>query len=154
MHPEIELTAYAAGALTPAEQARVAAHLEACADCRRAVAESRRVLDGLAASLPAPPEPDWGRYRAELRERIETRRRSWWARPWPAVAAAGLAAALVLLVVQNFGTAPRDLPTVEETVLGARLPMLQQYQVVERLDLLEDLDAIRDLDRLAAAGDR
>ena len=40
---------------------------------------------------------------------------------------------------------------MEETVLGARLPLLQQYQIVERLDMLEDLDAIRQLDRLGGA---
>src|ERR1700752_4131247 len=124
MHPDTELTTYVTGGLTPAEQARVTAPRDACAACRRAVAESRSVLDGLAASLPAPPAPDWGRYGAELRGRIQARRRAWWARPWPAVAAAGLATALVLLVIQNFGTGPRDLPTVEETMLGARLPML------------------------------
>ena len=37
-------------------------------------------------------------------------------------------------------------------MLGARLPLLQQYRVVERLDLLEDLDAIRQLDRLGPSG--
>jgi len=37
MHPDLELTAYLADALAPAERARVAAHLEACADCRLAL---------------------------------------------------------------------------------------------------------------------
>jgi hypothetical protein len=37
---------------------------------------------------------------------------------------------------------------VEEAALGAQLPLLRQYRVVERLDMLEDLEVIRQLDRL------
>jgi len=35
-------------------------------------------------------------------------------------------------------------------VLGAQLPLLEHYRVVERLDLLEDFDVIRQLDRLSS----
>jgi anti-sigma factor RsiW len=147
-HPDVELTAYAAEAFTPAERARVEAHLDACADCRRAVQEHRAVLAALTAEASAPPSIDWGRYQADLRARRERAGpRRWWAGPWPAVLGAGVAAAVVLLAVHGFDRRPAELATVEETVLGARLPMLQQYRVVERLDLLEDLDAIRQLDR-------
>ncbi len=153
MHPDLELTAYLADALAPAERARVAAHLEACADCRLALDESRAVLAGLADGAPAPPPPDWGRYRAELRARVQApARRAWWARPMPAVLATGLATAVVLLVVHGQGRRPVELAAVEETMLGARLPLLEQYRVVERLDLLEDLEAIRHLDRLGDGG--
>jgi anti-sigma factor RsiW len=55
VHPDTELTAFVAGALAPAERARVAAHLESCADCRQAVEESRAVLARLAAGGPVPP---------------------------------------------------------------------------------------------------
>src|SRR4029450_2958685 len=56
VHPDTELTAFVAGALAPAERARVAAHLESCADCRQAVEESRAVLARRAArgAGPAP----------------------------------------------------------------------------------------------------
>jgi anti-sigma factor RsiW len=60
MHPETELTGYLTDTLAPAERARVAEHLQTCAECRRALEESRAVLAGLAAA-PAVPEPDWGR---------------------------------------------------------------------------------------------
>jgi anti-sigma factor RsiW len=146
-HPDVELSGYAAEALTPAERARVEAHLDACTDCRRAVEEHRAILATLTAEASTPPPIDWGRYQADLRARRERAGRRWWARPWPAVLAAGVAAAVVLLAVHGLGRRPGELATVEETVLGARLPMLQQYRVVERLDLLEDLDAIRQLDR-------
>jgi anti-sigma factor RsiW len=136
-HPDTALTGYVTGALLPAERAQVEAHLGGCVDCRRAVEESRAVLDALATSVAEPPALDWGRYRADLRARVERApRRAWWARPLPAIV----------------DRRPAELATVEETVLGARLPLLQQYRVVERLDMLEDLDAIRQLDRFGHGG--
>jgi anti-sigma factor RsiW len=151
MHLDAELTAFVADALDPAERARVAAHLDSCVGCRRTVEESRAVLAGLAGGIPAPPSIDWGRYGAELRARVESGpRRTWWARPLPAVLAAGAATVVLLLAIHGLGRRPVELAAVEETMLGARLPLLQQYRVVERLDLLEDLDAIRHLDRLGA----
>jgi anti-sigma factor RsiW len=150
VHPETELIAFVRGELSPAEQARVAAHLDACADCRRAADESRSLLQALAASVPPPPALDWARYQADLRARVGGRR-AWWRRPVPTMLAAGFATALVVFVVHGLQRTPTDVVTVEETMLGARLPLLQQYQVVERLDMLEDLDAIRQLDRLGGA---
>ena len=153
MHPDTELTGYVTDALSPAGRARVAAHLDACADCRRAVEESRTLLASLAAGVPAPPPIDWGRYRADLRARVQAGpRRAWWARPMPAVLAAGVATAVLLLAVHGLDRRPGELAAVEETMLGASLPLLQQYRVVERLDLLEDLEAIRHLDRLGTGG--
>lgn len=151
MHPESELTGYAADALPAPERARVAAHVQTCPECRRVVEASRAVLDRLAAGVPAPPPLDWGRYQAELRARRATpAHRAWWARPLPALVVASMAAAGLLLAVHGLDRA-RGPATVEETALGARLPLLQQFHVVERLDLLEDLDAIRHLDRLRGA---
>lgn len=153
MHPDAELTGYVTDALPPAGRARVAAHLDACADCRRVVEEGRTVLADLAAGVPAPPPIDWDRYRAELRARVQAGpRRAWWTRPMPAVLAAGVATAVLLLAIHGLDRRPGELAAVEETILGARLPLLQQYRVVERLDLLEDLEAIRHLDRLGAGG--
>jgi anti-sigma factor RsiW len=148
--PERELIGYATGALPEPERERVAAHLSACATCRRAVEESRAVLDGLAGGATAPPL-DWGRYQAELRARRQARGRSrWWARPLPALVAAGVATAGLVLALQGLHR-PGDLAPADESALGARLPLLQQYRVVERLDLLEDLDAIRHLDGVGGA---
>jgi hypothetical protein len=152
-HPDAELTAFVTGALPPAERARVAAHLDGCPECRRTVDESRAVLAALASEIPALPSPDWRRYRADLRARLQPpARRAWWARPLPAMVAAGVATAVVLFAVYGLDRRPGELATVEETMLGARLPLLRQYRVVERLDLLEDLDAIRDLDGFGNGG--
>jgi hypothetical protein len=132
------------------ERARVAAHLEACAGCRRVVVESRALLAGLAAGPPAPPPIEADRYRAELQARRAADGRSRWTRGWPGVAAAAVATVGLLLALQarDGGREPAGL---DDAALAARLPLLRQYPVVERLDLLEDLDAIRHLDRVAGA---
>jgi len=148
MHVDESAVAYLSGELGPAERARIDAHLEGCAECRRAVAESRIVLATLAGGRPAPPPIDWGRYQAELRAKVAQRPRGWWLRPWPALAAAALATVVLLLTLQTPDRRLTDLATLDDTVLGARLPFLQQYRVVERLDLLENLDVIDQLDRI------
>ncbi len=155
MHPEIELIPFLRGELAPADRARVAAHVAACEECRRATEESRAVLAALAARQPAAPPVDWGDYQAELRGRVEARpRRRWYARPVPTVAAAFVIAATVLLGVrgvQQLTERPgADIVALEETALGTQLPLLREYPVVERLDMLEDLEVIRHLDRLGA----
>ncbi len=150
-HPDAELTAFVTGGLSAAERARVAAHLDDCAGCRRTMEESRAVLTALASEIAAPAPPDWRRYRAELRARLPAPRR-WWARSLPTMVAAGVATAILLVAVYGLDRRPGELATVEETMLGARLPLLRQYRVVERLDLLEDLDAIRYLDRSRNGG--
>jgi anti-sigma factor RsiW len=150
-HPDTEILAFVRDDLTPAERARVAAHLEECAACRRAVEETRAVLAGLAEALPAPPALDPGRYQAEVRARLRADRgpaRRWWTAPVPVLASAGLAAALLLLAVHYRDPGHPELRAVEETAIGARLDLLENYPVVERLDLLEDLDVIRGLDDL------
>ena len=111
------------------------------------------IVQELRRTAPEPPPVAWGRWRAELRARLEARatRRVWWRRPLPVTLSAGLAAALlvvaVLTGVQRSGVG--DLTAMDESLLGRRLDLLRQYQVVERLDLLEDLDVIQQLDRLS-----
>ena len=113
----------------------------------------RDLLARAAASVPEPPEPRWGEYRAELQGRLAARRslrarlRRWWARPALIAVSFGLATAALLFAVQPVERRP-DLSAVDEAVLGARLGLLEHYRVVERLDLLEELDVIRQLDHL------
>ena len=147
MHVDEDVVAFLSGELAPAERARVDTHLETCAACRRAVDESRAVLAALAPGRPAAPPMDWARYQAKLRAAVALRRRGWWWRPWPALAAVAVGTVVLVLTLQT-PERRADLATLDETVLGARLPLLQQYQVVERLDLFEDLDVIGQLDRI------
>jgi anti-sigma factor RsiW len=155
LHPETALVPYAKDELAPPERARVAAHLDGCERCRVALADVLTVLGALAPG-PAPAEPHWRPYRAELRARLAERARAprWWRRPLPIAVSAGLAAALVLFTLRP---APVERPAtnlaqIEETTLGARLDMLRHYDVVTRLDMLDALDEIRQLDVVPVSG--
>jgi anti-sigma factor RsiW len=153
-HPDAELSAYASGNLAGDERARVERHLADCAVCRATVTAFRALLDRLAATAPAPPAIAWPRYRAELRARREARTaRSWrarWLHPVPLAASTAVAAACAILLYVAVGARPpADLASMEADGLASRIEMIDNYRVVEQLDLLEDLDVIRNLDRLA-----
>jgi anti-sigma factor RsiW len=153
-HVELELVPYLSGELDAAARTRVAAHLAGCVGCRRLADDAREVLGRLAATLPAPPEIHWGRFRADLARRLEAPApRSWRARPVPLLAGAALAALLVVIAVRGLGHrgAGGDPLALEDPGIGARLGLFESFRVVERLELLElleNLDVIRDLDRL------
>ncbi len=155
VHPETALVPYVRGELAPAERARVAAHLEGCDRCRVALADVRAVLGALEPA-PPPPEPHWGRYRAELRARLAERSRPprLWQRPMPIAVSAGLAAALLLFTLRPTPVEKpaTSLTQLEETTLGARLDMLEHYDVVSRLDMLDAMDEIRQLDVVPVGG--
>ena len=155
-HPETDLVPYLRGELPPAERERVARHLDECPDCRQDTDQLRELLGELSRSIAEPPAVNWARYRAELRAKLEARRgrRAWWWQPVPMAMATSLAGVLLFIAVWGVG---RQVPTAgdpvtfEEAAIGDNLGLLEQYQVVERLDLLEeDLDFMSDLDGLAA----
>src|SRR5262245_65223171 len=155
-HPDTELIAYLKNELAEPARETVTRHLDGCAECRDTLTAFRTLLDGVAAT--AAPPVQWARYRAELRLRREAAaaRRAWWRRPMPIAMSAGLAAAMVALVIvapsvwreEQRARSTDEAVQPEEVVLGTRLDLLRQYPVVERLDLLEDLDVIRQLDGL------
>lgn len=155
VHPETALVPYAQNELTPPERERVAAHLDSCDRCRVALADVRAVL-GALATPPAPPAPDLGRYRTELRARLGEGARGprWWQRPMPIALSAGLAAALLLFSLRPTPVEKpaTNLTPIEEATLGARLDMLRHYDVVSRLDMLDALDEIRQLDVVSVGG--
>ena len=158
-HPETELIAYLKDELAPRPRETVARHLDGCAACRDTLAAFRKLLDGVAAT--AAPPVQWARFRAELRVRLEAEgaqgRWAWWRRPLPMAMSAGLAAAVVALVIlapsawreDRRARTAEGLNGFDDVVLGTRLDLLRQYPIVERLELLEDLDVIRQLDGLA-----
>jgi hypothetical protein len=122
-HPDTALTGYVTGALAPAERAQVDAHLGGCVDCRRAVEESQRRPRRARHLRRRTAGARLGRYRADLRARVERApRRAWWARPLPAIIAAGGGDRGRGARRAWLDRRPAELATVEETVLGARLP--------------------------------
>lgn len=152
-HPETELIAYLDGSLAGEARARVAAHLDGCAECRAALEDFGGLLARLAATAPEPPPLSWGRYGVDLRVRREARQGAgWWMfRPLQAALSVGLVAVLLVLAVQSTG--PRPIANgglaALEVASGVRLDVIRTYTLLERLDLLEDLDVIVQLDRLA-----
>ena len=133
----------------------MAAHLAGCPECRAELAAFAGLLAELQRSVPEPPALHWGRYRADLRTRLEDDARPgvssatwWWTRPFPFALSAVLAGALIVFAVS--GQRPRgiDTPPAFDDSVG-HLELLETYPVVERLDLLENLDVIKQLDRLA-----
>lgn len=70
-HVQDLLALYALGALEAEEQARVDAHLPACADCQAEADELLRVAANLAVGLPARTPPP--RVRAAVLERVGAR---------------------------------------------------------------------------------
>lgn len=154
-HEDTRIVPFLRGELAEAEGRAVASHLAACAACRAMADDFEATLTLLAASAPPPPPVHWGRYRVELREKLDAQRptrpvhAAWW-RPVSVALSGALAAVLLFLAVQHGRQDVRvaDLGPLEETVIGGKLDLLRQYSLVERLDLLEDLEVIRHLDGL------
>ncbi|HXH83420.1 MAG TPA: hypothetical protein VNN07_10880, partial [Candidatus Tectomicrobia bacterium] len=100
----------------------------------------------------AVPEPHWGRFRAELRARIDARtRRPRWLAPLPLAASAALAVVLGALAVELAPSRPApDLVVVEEVAVGSDLDLVRRYPVLDHLELLENFEVIDQLDVLAS----
>ncbi len=157
-HPESELIAFLQDELTESDRVRVNAHLAGCPACRQTLDDFRQLLGDLARAVPDPPPIHWGRYRAEIRERLAARQtsRSWlwnWLRhPLPAALGASLAVVLLFLAVQIGRDKPEgngELLVYEASPLMGKLELFRQYAMIERLDLLEEFDVIRYLDQLS-----
>jgi anti-sigma factor RsiW len=158
-HLDIELIPYLRGELAADERERVSHHLAQCASCRGDLEETRETIAALCAQISQPPEVDWRRYRAELRRKLDERsaRRSGWSLPRlvPVAATAAVAGLAVFLTLR--GVLPRsapdeDIPPFEQTEIGSRLDLLQNYSVVENLDLFDDFEIVQHLDDLDGAG--
>src|SRR3989475_10640692 len=110
----------------------------------------RDILDELARAAPTPPDVHWGRYRAELREKLEARRvrrRAPWWRPVPLALSAGLAGLLLFFAFFAIQSGRQngagvDLATVEEAAIGGRLRAPQQDQGRARPRPPEEVDRI------------
>lgn len=159
-HLEAELIAFLRDELTESDRIRVNAHLAGCSACRQTLDDFRQLLGDLAGAVPEPPPIHWGRYRAEIRERLAARRTplsrawNWVRRPLPAALGVSLVAVLLVLAIQVGRDRPEtngDLLVYEVSPLLGRLEMFRHYAMIERLDLLEEFDVIRHLDRLVPA---
>src|SRR5579863_2123162 len=71
-HPETELVPYLRGGLSAGDRVKVEHHLAQCAQCRASAHSATVILSRLAEAVDDVPEPDWTRYRAELRQKLRT----------------------------------------------------------------------------------
>lgn len=132
---EARLISYTDGRATDAERAAVERHIESCAACRAHVAEFRGVWSALDEAPALEPSPSFD---ARLRQRIaaEPRRRAWfgWLRPWPRLA---LATAAIALLAVWVATPLVEAPKENEATTVAILE-----QDIEDYDMLADFDAL------------
>ncbi len=101
---QIDISAWLDGALLPAEEKRLRAHLSTCAGCSRFLAVQRRLGHALSSAEQLEPPPGlWLRLEGELRRRRrETRvpqERSWWR--WIQMPQWAYAASALLLVLSG-----------------------------------------------------
>jgi predicted anti-sigma-YlaC factor YlaD len=122
-------------ALESEPEAGAAAHLAACADCRRRLDEAKEALDWARdASVPEPSPLFWEGFRRNVSRRIEQRER--WAMAGRVAAVTALAASL-LVAVRVGGPAPAPAETA--------LPAWSALPAVEEdtgLELLRELDGL------------
>lgn len=107
-HVTEDLGLYAAGLLEPTDRRAAERHIDACADCRAAVALEEDVAWALAeaAARPAP---------AALRSRIlDAHRPRWWSWPLPRI---GFAAAAALVIVLGAALAQTSADLQHERAL-------------------------------------
>jgi hypothetical protein len=130
---------YGGGAL-PAD---VTDHLAGCAECASFVRQSA-ALDGLlAADVDLPLRPGFDtRFRALLDEQKGQGRAAFWRWPRLAAAALGTALAAVLAVVTLGGRhpTPRGEAPPSDLAVAMNLELLENMEVVARLDEVEVLD--------------
>jgi anti-sigma factor RsiW len=135
---EANLISYTDGRATDVERAAVERHIESCAACRARVAEFRGVWSALDEAPALEPSPSFD---ARLRQRLsaEPRRNAWfgWLMPWPRLALATAAIALLAVWVAT----PRVQAPKEDD--PAAVAMVEQD--LEDYDMLADFDALSTL---------
>ena len=170
IHPETELIPYLRGELSADDRARIATHLDGCAQCRQSAEASSSILSNLEQMVEGVRDPDWTEYRAGLKRKLRARQASSATMRgrlqrmredlrlptfgWPSMATAVAAVAvLAIAVVTHRGAGSLPAPGVDQLELQQELSstdvgLLANYHVVENLDLLENYDVIEHLDEL------
>lgn len=155
-HPLTALVPYLQGELATAERARVAQHLEGCAEC----CQLRDSLAGISADLARwieqLPAPNPLLYHAELARKLALRQAAESRFGWPRfawVSLAALSASAIVLILMFTIQRQSRVPSVEQLateyeISEAGIGLLRDYPVVSHLELLENYDVIEHLDEL------
>ncbi len=137
--PAEDLALYALGALTPEEQARIAAHLETCASCRTELMKLRgdAALVGLSAQQITPPARARQRLFDEISRTSSAKKlpklgAPLWQITFPTVAALVLVIFAIWLVGEN-GVLRHELDTARMDAVRQSATIDQATQVLETL---------------------
>jgi anti-sigma factor RsiW len=143
---ESVLSALADGELTPEESAVVQSHLESCAQCRQrfdAIRNAGEAIKGMAGIEPSAgfDRAFWQKI-ADLENREKSRfRLGALLADWRPLLASGVAAAIAVAIFVYTGQ--HKSLTQEEALIAQNIELLQDYDVIDQLDMLEHWDDIQ-----------
>jgi len=147
-----ELAAFLGGQLNGENAHGLRSHLASCSRCSAALSATDRIETLTAMDEVVEPAPDLqdrfhARLEAHRRDRTGAVRAGWWNTLWQPrrLAALGALAAVVIVgiyMVSIDGGTPEVELGVSEFSKVDQLPLLQDMEVIQNLELLEDFDAI------------
>lgn len=149
-----DLLAMAEGgaSLSLARREELQLHLDSCAACQAAVAETRRVLLMVEKLPMVEPSPAFARALSLRLDQLDAEAQdAFWARlkatlTLPRLAGAMALAAAAVLGVLLLRPASEPTESLEVLEVAEHLELYQDLEVLEDLDVLEDLEAIEALE--------
>ncbi len=154
-HPLTELIPYMRDELAPYERARVARHLEECAECRGLGDSLARTSADLARWIEQMPVPNPSVYRTQLAHKLAARiaGRPLWRPRFAWISLAAVSACAIGLILMFSVHSRQVIPSVEQLatqteISDAGIGLLRNYPIVSHLDLLENYDVIEHLNEL------
>jgi len=142
---ETLLSALMDNQLPPEHAAAVRRHMATCTTCRKrfeALQQADAIIRSMAGSEPSADfDRNFWRKVADLESRRAKRS---WLRPlltgWRPVLASGMAVGVAAVIL--FYTSQGKEPSPEEVFIAQNMELLQNYDVIDHLELLEQWDAI------------
>lgn len=145
---EADLVLFHYGDLAGAERDTVQSHVNGCSNCAGYLRDLDKLMP-LTLKSDEPPPPFWSDYNRELRRKLEATETSWarslktlfQPRWFPALATA---AVIVLALTFTLGKGMwrgRSAPEQDSALLEA-LPVAENLEFFETMDVLDDLDLL------------
>jgi anti-sigma factor RsiW len=143
---ESVLNALADGELPPEESGIVVSHLESCPQCRQrfdAIKHADEAIKGMAGIEPSAGfDRVFWRKVADLENRKKSRfRLGALLAGWRPLLATGVAAAIAVAIL--IYTGQNKKMTQDEALIAQNMELLQDYDLIDQLDMLENWDDIQ-----------